>query len=369
LFELISSVYYFFALIGSRIINVWVACFAVCMCPFLFFHVTRSRWLQISTTAIRWISFLLMLCLAVDHHTLTLLNASHAWNPAVHPLMFEPNGIPNMFGVCVYVFMCHHSIPGTVTPIRNKRRIMIRLFLPLFFSVFAFNMLLSGTAVAAFNEIKDLYTLNFVPNEQASKTFRIPFVLAQIFGYFLALFPVFALSSTFPILGCTLLGNLSTLCNMFPVCHSPKARHILRFTLPFIVLFPPIIIALLTDDIGFLVGFTGAFAGTGIQYVIPAVLVYKARRYMSEPVTEKLESYSSGMDDKQMLCPSDEVQTRTATSRSRLSGCFSALWKTPWKKVNSPHASPFQHVLWIVGLMIWSVVCLVIVLVDKIHPL
>ncbi|TPP66677.1 Transmembrane protein [Fasciola gigantica] len=334
-----------------------------------------------------------MLCLAIDRaivvrqgDTMESLSIARAWNPALHPLLFSSNGppepipnppivraegIPNLFGVCVYVFMCHHSIPGTVTPIRDKRRLMLRLFFPLFFSAFAFNMLLSGTAVAAFNDIKDLYTLNFVPDKQTSETFRIPFVLAQIFGYFLSLFPVFALSSTFPILGCTLLGNLMTLCNMFTVCHSPRARRALRYTLPFVVLLPPIIIALLTDDIGFLVGFTGAFAGSGIQYVIPAVLVYRARSYITGTMgripTE--QASHNAPEDKEELCPADDSLMRTPSSRSKVSACLSILWKTPWKKVESPHASPFQHVLWIVGLIIWSVLCLVVVLVDKIHPL
>ncbi|KAA0184276.1 Transmembrane protein [Fasciolopsis buskii] len=354
---------------------------------------TRSRWLQISTTVIRWVSFILMLCLAIDRavvvrqgYTMVSLGATRAWNPALHPLIFStgntsepipnppiirPEGIPNLFGVCVYVFMCHHSVPGTVTPIRNKQHLMLRLFVPLFFSVFAFNVLLSGTAVAAFNEIKDLYTLNFVPDEHAGKTFHIPFILAEIFGYFLSLFPVFALSSTFPILGCTLLGNLATLCNMSTRCHTPRARRVLRYTLPFIVLLPPIIIGLLTDDIGFLVGFTGAFAGSGIQYVIPAFLVYRARCYMTRMMNETPVHHikHSDLEDTQRLCLPDERQVHSLTLRFRMSRLFFVLWNTPWEKVESLHASPFQHVLWIVGLVVWSLLCIVIVLVDKIHPL
>jgi hypothetical protein len=33
------------------------------------------------------------------------------------------SGVPNLFGVCVYSFMCHHSLPSLVTPIAKKRNI------------------------------------------------------------------------------------------------------------------------------------------------------------------------------------------------------------------------------------------------------
>jgi amino acid permease len=33
------------------------------------------------------------------------------------------SGVPNLFGVCVYSFMCHHSLPSLVTPITKKRNI------------------------------------------------------------------------------------------------------------------------------------------------------------------------------------------------------------------------------------------------------
>ncbi|KAF7256045.1 hypothetical protein EG68_06415 [Paragonimus skrjabini miyazakii] len=395
----------FSSLSRSDVYRIFVICFAACMLPFLFFHVTRSRWLQLFTTVIRWISFILMVCLAIDRavvirqgYTQSSLGTTHLWNPAVHDLMQSspvpvPNppilraeGIPNLFGVCVYVFMCHHSIPGVVTPVRNKHKIMLRLFIPLFLSVLIFNLVLSGTALAAFEDIKDLYTLNFVPDEHSAETFKIPFILAQVFGYFLSLFPVFALSSTFPILCCTLLGNLNTLCNMFPACQKPRAHSALRWVLPFVVLLPPICIGLITDNIGFLVGFTGAFAGSGIQYVIPAVLVYRARRYlkyMLKTDTYSIPSYSevdeadafNGRDDNQPLYPTDanslnETALRNRHCLSRCSSRFVRMWTSSSQaSITFPHASPFQHFAWIFVLMIWSVLCIVIVLVDKIHPL
>ena len=49
---------------------------------------------------------------------LTLVNDSPA-NPPTSKI----SGLPNLFGVCVYSFMCHHSLPGLVTPISNKKKL------------------------------------------------------------------------------------------------------------------------------------------------------------------------------------------------------------------------------------------------------
>jgi hypothetical protein len=52
--------------------------------------------------------------------------------------------------------------------------------------------------------VEDLYTLNFQPNEQGHQVVTN----VKFFEYFLALFPVFTLSTNFPIIGITLRNNL-----------------------------------------------------------------------------------------------------------------------------------------------------------------
>ena len=47
-------------------------------------------------------------------------------------------------------------------------------------------------------------------------------------------------------------------------------RHCL---FPLLALLPPIAVAMITNSLEFLVGITGSYAGAGIQYVFPALLV------------------------------------------------------------------------------------------------
>ncbi|CAH8513646.1 unnamed protein product [Schistosoma rodhaini] len=327
-------------------------------------------------------------------------NVSMYWNPSIYSLLtksepipkppaFQPQNIPSLFGVCVYVFMCHHSIPGIVTPVRNKSKILCRIFIPVFITVLSFNLLLSTTAIIAFDHIEDIYTLNFLPNNEFIDISQIPYTLALVIGYFLCLFPVFALTSSFPIVGTSLLGNIFSLCNFFSVFKSDQAQKILKYTLPFVVLLPPLGISLITHNVGYLTGFTGAIFGSGIQYIIPALLVFKARQYFTHCVTLKesnLEtttdlqqndtasatvgdemtqptSSNSGMENENIICSSTD-HTTTPHSVSIIRKCSTHhLLPIPM------HASPFQHFFWITIIIIWALFCTIIVLIDKIHHL
>ncbi|CAH8503068.1 unnamed protein product [Schistosoma intercalatum] len=390
--------------------RILVVCFGACVCPFLFFNVIRSRWLQLLTVCLRWIGFILMLSFSIEraiilHENFTIAtfhhNVSMYWNPSIYSLLiksepvpkppaFQPQNIPSLFGVCVYVFMCHHSIPGIVTPVRDKSKILCRIFIPVFITVLSFNLLLSTTAIIAFNHIEDIYTLNFLPNNEFIDISQIPYTLALIIGYFLCLFPVFALTSSFPIVGTSLLGNIFSLCNFFSAFGSDRAQNILKYTLPFVVLLPPLGIALITNNVGYLTGFTGAIFGSGIQYIIPALLVFKARRYFTHCVPLK-ESYLETTTDlqqsddttsatvgEQMIQPNSSNNNTEnenimygSTNDITTPHSVSIIGKCSNHHLLSisMHASPFQNFFWIIIALIWALFCTIIVLIDKIHHL
>lgn len=41
-----------------------------------------------------------------------------------HPQPAHITKLPQLFGVCVYSFMCHHSLPALITPINEKKSIL-----------------------------------------------------------------------------------------------------------------------------------------------------------------------------------------------------------------------------------------------------
>lgn len=284
--------------------RVFVAAFFLVLGGFTFFNVQKTKYLQLATTLFRWIAFTMMIVLTV----IQLDKKQGHGNPSAAKL----SGVPNLFGVCVYSFMCHHSIPSMITPIKNKSKLTLLLGCDYFF-ILVFYIILSFTGIYTFSNLNDLYTLNFLPdscNESLSVT-QVKFI-----QYFLALFPVFTLSSNFPIISITLRNNLKTIGyredRQYPWIMD-------RIAFPILTLIPPLAIALGTNQVAFLVGITGSYAGAGIQYVIPAMLVFCAR--------------------KQMHNVSDS---------------------------NNIHSSPFKGQLWIIFVCVWAVLCVIFVTVNHI---
>ena len=101
----------------------------------------------------RWLAFIIMVTLACINLTKDRVDPP---SPPSHKI----TGLPNLFGVCVYSFMCHHSLPSLITPI-NKKKNLYSLILMDYTLILCFYFLLAFTGIFAFREINDLYTLNF----------------------------------------------------------------------------------------------------------------------------------------------------------------------------------------------------------------
>ncbi|KAM6175997.1 transmembrane protein 104 [Erethizon dorsatum] len=239
--------------------RIYLAVFTLLLGPFTFFDVQKTKYLQILTSLMRWIAFAIMIVLA-------LVRIGKGQGEG-HPPLADFSGVRNLFGVCVYSFMCQHSLPSLITPVSSKHHLTHLVFLD-YMLILAFYGLLSFTAIFCFrgDSLMDMYTLNFA---------RCDVVGLATVRFFLGLFPVFTISTNFPIIAVTLRNNWKTL------FHREGGTYpwvVDRVVFPTITLVPPVLVAFCTHDLESLVGITGAYAGTGIQYVIPAFLVYLCRK-------------------------------------------------------------------------------------------
>lgn len=328
--------------------------FAILLGPFFFFNITKTRWLQIGTTVFRWTAILFMVSLACARIG-SYSSPNPPPSPAPHPAMANFAKLPSLMGVAIYAFMCHHSLPGVLTPVDNKRHIYSWLMLPAYGSILFCYLLLAGTAVAAFENIHDLYTLNFVPSSSSESH---PGILILILDYYLSLYPVLALSSTFPIIGTTLSNNMVALIRSImsrlpasrAVAHPnriARVQMVMRYCVPLFALIPPILLAMATNDIEFLVGITGAFMGGGIQFVFPVVLVYYSRKALSEHLSHLATVDQPVTDD--VLDESTPLVLRTRSEHI------------------NPYRSPFYHQAWLWIVIIWMILCMVMVFLNKVH--
>lgn len=264
------------------------------------------------TILLRWMAFTVMISIALRR---ILVNG-----PEGDPKIANPYGIPSLFGTCVYSFMCHHSIPGLIAPIRDKSRLFAELSGD-YLLIGSFYLFLAVTGSFAFAHLEDLYTLNFIPGAKQSD------LALEIIEYFLALFPVFTLSASFPIIAITLRNNLEILFMSSSVqttnpdtAYSSLCQFLFRrCTFPLLAILPPIIVTYFTDSLASLVSFTGSYAGTGIQYIIPIALVWQARK----------------------------------TCRTILG-----------QGIVNDYRSPFQSVCWLIFVLVWSCTSVVFVTVN-----
>ena len=87
---------------------------------------------------------------------------------------------------------------------------------------------------------------------------------------------VFVVATSYPLIAITARNNVQQ------ILESSFKRSLnglaMRILLSLGVSLPPLLIAVASADVGILISFTGLFCGVFIQYVIPAVLVWYARR-------------------------------------------------------------------------------------------
>lgn len=288
--------------------RIFLAIFTLLLGPFTFFNAQKTKYLQIITSLMRWIAFIMMIVLAL----LRIGRGQGEGRPPVADL----RGVPNLFGVCVYSFMCQHSLPSLLTPVSNKRHLG-RLLAGVYALILAFYALLSFTGIYCFaaDALRDMYTLSFTADCGPEGTPALPVAVR----YFLGLFPVFTISTNFPIIAVTLRNNWKTLFHREHGRRGGASEYpwlVDRILFPLLTLAPPIAVAFGTHDLEALVGVTGAYAGTAIQYVIPACLVWCARRHLG-PVVEP---------------------------------------DTP-----NAHRSPFSHGMWAGFVLFWAGSCLLVV--------
>ncbi|XP_045487833.1 transmembrane protein 104 homolog [Pieris rapae] len=279
--------------------------FFAAMGPFVFFNVQKTKYLQLFTSGMRWLAFVIMMSMAIH------LLIKHG--PQGRPPAFDFTGMPTLFAACAYSFMCHHSLPGLISPIRGKSHLGLHLSLD-YMLISIFYLLLAFTGAFAFANLNDLYTLNFVPTDNEN-------IFLEIVEYFLALFPVFTLSTSFPIIAITLRNNLQSL--FLDTSRLESYNFALRkLIFPIVAVVPPLLLTYFLEDISFLIEFTGFYAGAWVQYLIPTFLVVSARRHCANLL-------GLGVVNK--------------------------------------YKSPFSNVSWAVFVLLWFFICIILVALNTIQ--
>ena len=228
--------------------------------------------------------------------------------------VFAIAGFPSLFGASIYSFMCHHSLPGIITPTKTKKYIYPLMGIDFMLILILYYVItVTGVFAISPDEMQALHSLNFFcPGLE---------IVLLVAGVYLALFPVFSLSSNFPIIVVTLRDNLKSLVKVIlskikghEVTLPPQVE---RLVFPLLALLPPTIISFATQQDSLLVSITGSFPGVGVQYLIPVSLAFMAKYKIRQ-----IRSY------------------------------------------NNPHKSPFSHIIFKGLIVLWSFISVILIIVD-----
>lgn len=239
--------------------------FSTMMSPWVFFNVSKTKYLQFLTLSFRWVSFAIMISIACFRILF----------PEENQIIPEPPkadfaAVPFLIGTCIYSFMSQHSLPSLLVPITKKHK--IAKILSYDYSLIGLlYLVLALTGIFAFDKLEPLYTLNFIPTSDQTS------VILKGVEYFLALFPVLTLTTSFPIIAITLRNNLQTLFVNKHQMHS-QSLFVRQMAFPLMAIIPPFLVTFNTENVQSLVSFTGCYAGACIQYLIPISLVYYSRK-------------------------------------------------------------------------------------------
>uniref|UniRef100_A0A0N4ZC01 Aa_trans domain-containing protein n=1 Tax=Parastrongyloides trichosuri TaxID=131310 RepID=A0A0N4ZC01_PARTI len=294
-----------------NVYRICVLLFIAFCIPMVIIGITKTKYIQLSTSISRWTAFSLMVVLA----SIQLMKEGPKGNPPA----IDWSNFGNLFGVSVYSFMCHHSIPSLITPMKDKSKIYRNLFV-IYLIVLGFYVTLATTGAFAFEHAQDIYTLNFLHDHNTS-------IIYNIIDYFLALFPVFTLTTNYPIVAITLINNLKVLSKMVAsqttssvnddieterllsdsdnedsenedrnhgngtAVRSGRSNEVfVKYFIPTVAIALPTLLSLSTENVLLLACITGSYPGVGVQFIIPCLVVIGARAFAKKELSQDVKN-------------------------------------------------------------------------------
>ncbi|KAI2798317.1 hypothetical protein BLOT_014977 [Blomia tropicalis] len=318
--------------------RIYLVVLIILLLPLTYLKLTKTKMIQIITIILRWAAFISMV-------GITIRIFADRDRTSVRPSLANLNGFPKMFGICVYAFMCHHSVPSLLTPIDRKQYLFYGILWNYCLIVSCY-LIITLTGIFAFETIEDVYTLNFAinpcndqmnGNQSTQQLADVP-----VLNIFLPSYPVFTIFSSYTVIALTLINNMTIVIGYWANVES----YWLRTVLPLIAIIPPLIISLFTDNVSVVVSYVGSYTGSLLQYVFPSLLAYYSREVVQ---TKYLGPYI----EKRLLSsnpPSDPDELDPLIIYERI----------------NPHRSPFMNNYWIYATAVWWTFSIIVVTIDHI---
>mmetsp|Transcript_40456 Transcript_40456/g.75139 ORF Transcript_40456/g.75139 Transcript_40456/m.75139 type:complete len:486 (+) Transcript_40456:103-1560(+) len=252
-----------------------LCCFVLLVSPICLLDFQRTRPLQIFIGIARVATVFLMILVMVRYNWLR--PAEETRRKLADIPLWNPAGLPSLFGNAAFTFMIHHSIPGLVFPLRRHQASHRAIACTYVFS-YGLYLALCGLALLSFGdvtweecentpshpcEIHGLFNTNFSSADY------------QWAAKFVVLYPILVVS-VFPLVAITLRNNLKAFCGWPSTASSSLDVHNLLFTL--LAIGPPFAVATITRDVQVVMKYVGCYFGLGLMFLVPSLIFLYSRR-------------------------------------------------------------------------------------------
>jgi len=282
--------------------QMWLGLFSLVVVPLSCMNFQKTKHLQLFTCTYRNIAIFSMIAIGINryikHGQLPPAETHEDIVVATHAANFA--SLPKLFGAATYSFMCHHSLPSIVFPIAaDSRRNIMKIIAADYVAILSCYLLLCITAFFAFGTWLDRTCLSR-PNGSTCSIHTVYIInfsdsINAAFGDFLTLLPVFICVTNYPLIAITTRNNLIFWFEKFRAkilsAPEPSASSTeIKLWHSLLVAVPPIIIALIVQDVSIIVEFTGSYAGLALEFVFPCWLVVMARRRIVGTAVENVHN-------------------------------------------------------------------------------
>lgn len=245
----------------------WLALFFLTSMFFCFRDVQGTKVLQTIVSFFRAVVILLMLSGAfyqIGHDK----SIKHTLTPGDFQA-FNLEGFEDFFSTAVFAFMCHHSIPSMLRPVKPPRQIK-RILYTGFAAGGLILILISLTGILAFGD-------KYVLDSKTKSYYNMWFHGNIDWIYYIISFYLFFNITAVPVVTITTRNNLMKCI----VPHKIPARNweITRWTFAFtmFILLPVLTVASLTQTIQKVINITSGIFGVVLLLVIPSAVIIFAR--------------------------------------------------------------------------------------------
>uniref|UniRef100_A0A7S3GH40 Amino acid transporter transmembrane domain-containing protein n=2 Tax=Palpitomonas bilix TaxID=652834 RepID=A0A7S3GH40_9EUKA len=233
----------------------FLACFALVVVPVSCLELTEQKWMQVVLCALRFVAIALMIATAaysMATGNTEIFGNQYKPNAPFHESEFSSIGL--IISTACFSQIVHHSIPGISNPIKNKK-VLPSVFTPVYITTFSIYASL-GIVMSIFFKagLQNVATLNWLDYQV------VPL------RYIIILFPVFDVTSAFPLNALTAANNLFY---ALPTRHHKKRWKKVMFRLAIAI--PPIIGAAFVRSLSTIVDWSG-LVGLIIVFIVPALL-------------------------------------------------------------------------------------------------